>query len=161
MTQYIYTYKNYSIEKYCHWYDGKAVAMKKKYLRGRIWSAISAVLVPIITNLSLPDIVVMEGLTIDPIKVLATVLSTLVALLIALEGVLHHREQWKNYRTTEQFLTAQKNLFCNNVGDYANLAEKEAFRLLVKRVENAITEENAITLNVMTKIDGSKEAAMA
>lgn len=79
------------------------------------------------------------------------------ALLIGLEGVLHYREQWKNYRTTEQYLTAQKNLFCNNVGDYSALSKEDGFKLLVNRVETSIAEENAITLNVLTKIDyGSK-----
>jgi hypothetical protein len=141
------------LDQYRSWYDSKAVNAKKKYLRSRVWSAISAVLVPIITNISLPDLTLSNGLIIDISKVLATIFSTIVALLIALEGVLHYREQWKNYRTTEQYLTAQKNIFLNNVGDYAILSKEDAFKLLVDRVEQAITEENAVTLNVLTKID--------
>jgi hypothetical protein len=147
------------LDQYQNWYDNKAVKMKRNYLRGRVWSAINAVLVPIVTNISLPVIVITTSLTLDFSKVLATILSTSVALLIALEGVLHYREQWKNYRTTEQYLTAEKNLFLNKVGDYSNLTENEAFKLLVKRVENAITEENAITLNVLTKIDNNKNTS--
>lgn len=147
------------LDQYQNWYDNKAVKMKLNYLRGRVWSAINAVLVPIVTNISLPVIVITTSLTLDVSKVLATILSTSVALLIALEGVLHYREQWKNYRTTEQYLTAEKNLFLNKVGDYSNLTENEAFKLLVKRVENAITEENAITLNVLTKIDNNKNTS--
>ena len=147
------------LDQYQNWYDFKAVKMKRNYLRGRVWSAISAVLVPIVTNISLPEIVVSASLTLDISKVLATILSTAVALLIGLEGVLHYREQWKNYRTTEQYLTAQKNLFLNKVADYSNLKENDAFKLLVNRVENAITEENAITLNVLTKIDNNKSTS--
>jgi len=147
------------LDQYQNWYDNKAVKMKRNYLRGRVWSAINAVLVPIVTNISLPVMVITTSLTLDVSKVLATILSTSVALLIALEGVLHYREQWKNYRTTEQYLTAEKNLFLNKVGDYSNLTENEAFKLLVKRVENAITEENAITLNVLTKIDNNKNTS--
>ncbi|BEV04474.1 hypothetical protein CRDW_18480 [Chryseobacterium gambrini] len=41
----------------------------------------------------------------------------------------------------------------NKVGDYASLSKEEAFKLLVDRIEQAITEENAVTLNVLTKID--------
>lgn len=141
------------LDQYRGWYDSKAVTAKKRYLNSRIWSAISAVLVPIITNISLPELTLSNGFIIDISKILATILSTIVALLIALEGVLHYREQWKNYRTTEQYLTAQKNIFLNNVGDYASLNKEEAFKLLVDRVEQAITEENAVTLNVLTKID--------
>ena len=143
------------LDQYQNWYDSKSVKMKNKYLRGRIWSAVSAIFVPIVTNISLPEIVITSDLTFDISKVLATILSTIVALLIALEGVLHYREQWKNYRTTEQYLTAQKNLFLNKVGDYANLKGNDAFKLLVNRVETAITEENAVTLNVLTKIDNN------
>ncbi len=141
------------LDQYRGWYDSKAVTAKKKYLNSRIWSAISAVMVPIITNIPLHNLTISQSLTIDISKTLATILSTVVALLIALEGVLHYREQWKNYRTTEQYLTAQKNLFLNEVGDYASLSEIDAFKLLVDRVEKAITEENAVTLNVLTKID--------
>ena len=130
--------------------------MKKSYLRGRVLSAIGAVLVPIITNVSLPELKITDDLILDFPKIVATILSTAVALFIALEGVLHYREQWKNYRTTEQYLTAQKNLFLNKVGDYSNLNENESFRLLVNRVETAISEENSITLNVLTKIDNGK-----
>lgn len=141
------------LDQYRDWYDSKAVTAKKRYLNSRIWSAISAVLVPIITNISLPELTLCNGFIIDISKTLATILSTIVALLIALEGVLHYREQWKNYRTTEQYLTAQKNIFLNKVGDYKPLSKEEAFELLVDRVEQAITEENAVTLNVLTKID--------
>lgn len=144
------------LDQYQGWYDKKAVLMKKSYLRGRVLSAIGAVLVPIITNVSLPELKITDDLILDFPKIVATILSTAVALFIALEGVLHYREQWKNYRTTEQYLTAQKNLFLNKVGDYSNLNENESFRLLVNRVETAISEENSITLNVLTKIDNGK-----
>jgi hypothetical protein len=73
--------------------------------------------------------------------------------LIALEGVLRHREQWKNYRTTEQYLQTQKQLFVHKVGDYLKIDEAAAFKLFVNRIERAIAEENAITLNVLTKVE--------
>jgi hypothetical protein len=154
----IESYIKERLDQYQGWYDKKAVLMKKKYLQGKIWAAVSAVLVPIITNLSIPHITIAANFVIDPSKMLATILSTIVALLIALESVLHHREQWKNYRTTEQYLTAQRNLFLNKVGDYSILTEEDGFKLLVNRVETAITEENAVTLNVLTKIDNSKNS---
>ncbi|MBW7676171.1 DUF4231 domain-containing protein [Chryseobacterium chendengshani] len=147
------------LDQYRNWYDNKAVFTKRRYLQARIWSAIGAVIVPILTNISLPIINITPNYTIDPAKVLITIISTIVALLIALEGVLHYREQWKNYRTTEQYLTAQKNLFCNNVVDYSSLDKEDGFKLLVNRVENAITEENAITLNVLTKIDNGNRSS--
>ena len=146
------------LDQYCSWYDAKAVKAKKRYLNSRIWSAISAVLVPIVTNIPFPKIEILT-MTFDLSKVLATILSTVVALLIALENVLHYKQQWINYRTTEQYLTAQKNLFLNEVGDYSGLSPNDAFKKLVDRVETAITEENAVTLNVLTKIDNEKSSS--
>jgi hypothetical protein len=142
------------LEQYQNWYDSKAVKMKKRYLNGKIISAISAVLIPIVTNISL-SITVMS-FSFDVSKITVTILGVIVAGIISLEGVLHYREQWKNYRTTEQYLQTQKNLFIHSVGDYENLDNDKAFKLLVSRVEKAIEEENAVTLNVLTK--NGKEA---
>lgn len=139
------------LEQYQGWYDNKAVKMKKRYLSGRIVSAISAVLIPIITNVEI-EITIAERIF-DLSSLFVTILGVVVASLIALEGVLHHKEQWKNYRTTEQFLMTQKHLFINRVEDYANLDTDKAFKLLVSRTEKAIAEENAITLNVMTRTE--------
>ena len=138
------------LEQYRGWYDRKAVKMKKYYLRSRVSSAIIAVLVPVISNLNFPQFP-----EIDVSKISVTILSTTVAILIALESVLNFRKQWKNYRTTEQYLMAQKQLFLNRSGDYYKFSEEEAFQMLVNRVETAITEENAVTLNVLTKIDNN------
>ena len=141
------------VEQYRSWYDGKAVRMKKYYLRGRIAAAVGAVTVPVLNNTTLSFSVVGVSLNISSIGV--TVISFLVALLIALEGVLHHREQWKNYRTSEQYLQTQRQLFLNRVGDYENLDDAAAFKLLVVRVETAIADENAVTLSVLTRAEPS------
>jgi len=144
-------YINNRVEQYRQWYDSKAVKMKANYMRARIVSALSAVLIPVVTNtnwsISYGDVML------DISNGLVTILGTLVAVLIALEGVLHHREQWKNYRTTEQYLQTQKQLFVHRVGDYSALDDSKAFKLLVSRVEASIAEENAITLNVLTRVE--------
>ncbi len=147
----IENYINNRVEQYRMWYDSKAVKMKANYMRGRITSALSAVLIPVVTNTNFEFIY--DKTTIDISNIIVTILGTLVAVLIALEGVLHHREQWKNYRTTEQLLQTQKQLFMHRIGDYANIGDSEAFKLLVSRTEAAIAEENAITLNVLSKVE--------
>lgn len=143
------------VEQYRNWYDLKAVKMKSYYMRGRIVSALSAVLIPVLTNVDLDF--TYSDITFDLSKILVTILGTVVAVLIALEGVLHHREQWKNYRTTEQLLQTQKQLFLHRIGDYAEINDTSAFKLLVSRVEAAIIEENAITLNVLTRVDSESK----
>jgi hypothetical protein len=62
---------------------------------------------------------------------------------------LRSRTQWKNYRSTEQFLGHEQFEFLARVGKYENLEEDKAFKLFVERIENAISSENAATLNVM------------
>lgn len=66
-----------------------------------------------------------------------------------MESVYHYREQWKNYRSTEQLLGHEQFEFLAKVGSYEGLEGGKAFTLFVERIENAISSENAATLNVM------------
>ena len=147
----IESYLQQRVEQYQSWYDAKAVKMKRNYIRSRIASAVGAVLVPIVSNISF-SVTVAESVY-DLSRISVTVIGLAVALLIALEGVLHHKDQWVNYRSTEQYLTTQRNLFTHRVGDYSSLEDEEAFKLFVSRVETAIAEENAVTLNVLSRTE--------
>jgi hypothetical protein len=83
-------------------------------------------------------------------KVLTTGISLLVVIPLSLESVLHFREQWKSYRSTEQTLAQA---YCNvAAADGADRGMDTAKAVLefVDRVESAIAAENATTLNVMT-----------
>lgn len=101
---------------------------------------LGGVIVPVIVNSGLPgkDIV-------------ASVVSLVVAACVALESVYHYREQWKNYRSTEQFLSREQVLFLTGEGGYKEFkSAQSAFIYFVERCEGAIEAENASTLNVMT-----------
>ena len=137
------------LEQYAGWYDKKAVVMKRHYMRSRIAAASGAVLIPVINSISFE--VRVGGYGFDVPRVFVGAIGLIVALLLALEGVLHHKEQWQNYRSTEQFLRAQRVLFENRVGEYAMLADDEALRKLIEKVEGAIKDENEVTLNVLTR----------
>ena len=143
------------LDQYRSWYDRKSVEMKKKYQRTQVISAIGAVLVPVINNISIAVPIGNENIDISKLSV--TIIGLLVALAIAIEGVYHYREQWKNYRSTEQYLETQKQLFIHRIGEYSELDDKNAFRLLVNHVEGAIAEENAVTLNVLTRVESSEK----
>ncbi len=78
-----------------------------------------------------------------------TIASLLVLLLLALENVFRYQEQWKNYRTTEQFMGHERFRFEAGIGVYDGMSKHDAFQLLAKRVEDAIAAENAATLYVM------------
>lgn len=142
------------VEQYQKWYDGKAVIMKRRYLQMRAFSVVGGGLVPVLVNLpsshTLFDVPV--------IQLVVTVISLLVVVTVSLESVFHYREQWKNYRSTEQLLGHEKFLFRSRVGRYRDLDDEKAFRLFVERVEEAISIENAATLNVMTMASETVEA---
>jgi hypothetical protein len=128
------------VDQYIKWYDGKAVKMKNNYLHMRTAIVLGGVVVPVLVNLTFPgkDIV-------------TSAISLIVAACVALESVYHFREQWKNYRSTEQFLHREKVLFLTGEGGYKNSKSPgEAFVHFVERCESAIEAENASTLNVMT-----------
>ncbi|MEV6728732.1 MULTISPECIES: DUF4231 domain-containing protein [unclassified Streptomyces] len=125
--------------QYQEWYDRKAVRSKAVHLRMRTLSVAGGALVPVLVNLDVPFA-----------RITATVLSLLVVVSVSLESVYRYREQWKNYRSTEQLLGHERIYFETGVGPYAGLSEADAFTVLVSRVEKAIANENSATLNVMT-----------
>ncbi|MEU3607242.1 DUF4231 domain-containing protein [Streptomyces sp. NPDC035033] len=127
------------LAQYQEWYDVKATRMKAMHLRMRTVSVVGGALVPVFVNLD-------AGFA----RVTATVLSVVVVAAVSLESVYRYREQWKNYRSTEQLLGHERVYFETRVGPYRGLSRREAFGLLVARVEKAIAQENAATLNVMT-----------
>jgi hypothetical protein len=134
------------LEQYQGWYDKKAVIMKTKYLRMRAMSVIGGSLVPVLINV--PYHAEVEGISI--VQVVVTLISLGVVISLSLESVFHYREQWKNYRSTEQLLGHEKFYFRTRVGRYHGLSDQDAFRSLVARIEEAVAAENAATLNTMT-----------
>ncbi|MFF9196920.1 DUF4231 domain-containing protein [Streptomyces sp. NPDC014779] len=125
--------------QYQEWYDRKATKMKAMHLRMRTVSVVGGALVPVLVNLDL-------GFA----RITATVLSLVVVASVSLESVYRYREQWKNYRSTEQLLGHERVYFAARVGPYHGQSERDAFTTLVARVEKAIASENSATLNVMT-----------
>ncbi|MFI8516782.1 DUF4231 domain-containing protein [Streptomyces sp. NPDC085481] len=127
------------LAQYQAWYDRKATKMKAMHLRMRTVSVVGGALVPVLVNLDL-------GFA----RITATVLSLVVVASVSLESVYRYREQWKNYRSTEQLLGHERVYFAARVGPYHRLSERDSFTTLVARVEKAIASENSATLNVMT-----------
>lgn len=127
------------LEQYQGWYDRKAVATKARYLRIRTATVVGGAAVPALINIDARYI-----------RAVATLLSLMVVILVSLESVYHYREQWKNYRSTEQLLGHEKIFFLTRTGPYEGLAADQAFTLIVERVEGAIAAENSATLSVMT-----------
>lgn len=121
------------------WYDKEASKAKGKYLWMRTITVVGGAVVPVLINLDWPFM-----------KALTTAISLLVVILLSLESVLHFREQWKSYRSTEQTLEKEYYNFVAAEGAYRGMDAAKAFLEFVDRVESAIAAENATTLNVMT-----------
>jgi Protein of unknown function (DUF4231) len=135
------------VRQYQTWYDKKAVWAKKRFLFMRGFSVAGGSIVPVLINVP-SDLSVFGGIPV--IKTIVTLTSLLVVIAVSLESVFHYREQWKNYRSTEQFLGHETIAFTNGVGVYRDKVPQDAFGLFVERVEDAIRSENAATLNIMT-----------
>lgn len=142
------------VEQYQGWYDRKSVVTKSRYLRMRAFSVVGGGLVPVLINI--PSQWAILGVPF--IQALVTVISLLVVIAVSLESVFHYREQWKNYRSTEQLLGHEKFLFRSRVGRYHGLSGQDAFRLFVERIEESIAAENSATLNVMTMASEPSDA---
>jgi hypothetical protein len=146
------------VKQYSGWYNAKAARCKNRYLGMRAFTVIAGGIVPVLVNIEAN----IDRLVGHPVtKAIITVISLLVVITVSLESVFHYREQWKNYRSTEQLLGHEQFEFLSRVGPYKGLAEEAAFQLFVERIENAISAENAATLNVMstgseTVVDRSK-----
>jgi Protein of unknown function (DUF4231) len=135
------------VSQYQDWYDRKAVTAKSRYLQMRGFSVVAGGVVPVLINTPAEAD---HLLGFPVVRLIVTVISLLVVISVSLESVLHYREQWKNYRSTEQLLGHETIAFKAGVGVYRGLSPQEAFSLFVERVEEAIRSENAATLNVMT-----------
>ncbi|MFV2059023.1 MAG: DUF4231 domain-containing protein [Thiohalomonadales bacterium] len=133
------------LNQFREWYDVKAVGAKNMYLRMRAITVVGGAIVPVLINLEF-----------DYVNMITTIISLVVVVLISLESVFHFREQWKNYRATEQLLAKEYFNFITGEGPYRELEERDAFLSFVDRVENAIASENASTLNVMTTMSDKK-----
>jgi hypothetical protein len=125
--------------QYRKWYDNKAVKAKFRFQSMRALSVVGAAIVPVLVNLNFQFQ-----------ELLTTLISLLVVVLVSLESVFHYGDQWKNYRSTEQFIAQEYFYFTTGDGSYRGMKADQAFLHLVERIEGAIASENSSTLNVLT-----------
>lgn len=142
-TQYIDT----RIKQYQAWYNKRAVQYKNRHLYMRAFTVIGGGVVPVLINV---EAGVNSWVGHPVVKPVVTLVSLTVVVMVSLESVFHYREQWRNYRSTQQALDHELFEFQTKVGPYKGLPDDESFRVFVERSENAIVSENAATLNVMT-----------
>src|ERR1017187_859210 len=126
------------VKQYQGWYDRKAVSCKNRYLRMRAFTVVAGGIVPVLVNV---ETSINNLLHYPVMKAAITVISLMVVVTVSLESVFHYREQWKNYRSTEQLLGHEQYEFLARVGPYKDSPPDKAFQLFVERVEDAISSE--------------------
>jgi hypothetical protein len=119
-----------------------------------------AAIIPVVTNL--PFDFLGQYHTVP-----ATIISLVVTVVIALESVHKYGEQWKNFRSTYEFLKSEKFHFQTGEGQFRGMSQDEAYILLVERCESRIVSENSATLNVIfpnaehrDRVSGPRGAAL-
>jgi hypothetical protein len=113
---------------YLGYYDRTARRMKRRHLQTRSAATIGAVLIAVVSNLTWEPHI--GGIAIHVETVGASLIGLAVALILALEGVFHFKEQWQNFRGTEQYLLSQKYRFENGVDEYQALSTEDAFQAI-------------------------------
>lgn len=145
--EFIQDYLQNRVEQYATWYDRKCGPLKERFLYIKAVSVIGGALVPVLVNSNFEFITSQF----DIAKLAATLLSLIVVILVSWDSVFQYGKQWKNYRSTEQFLRQEAVYFKHRTGFYAELDDVKAFRIFVERIENAIAQENAVTLDTLTR----------
>ena len=137
---------------YLTYYDQSAQRMKRRHLQVSSIASIGAVLIPVVANL--PWEIAIGAMSLRVSTVLSSLIGLAVAIVLALDRVYHFKEQWQNFRGTEQYLLSQKFRFENRAEEYQSLVdEDEAFKLFVAKVEKAILDENNVTLNILGRAE--------
>ena len=91
------------------------------------------------------------AVTVFDYRLIPTLISLLLAVLVGFEKLFLFREHWKNYDLAEESLRKEKYLFQASAGAYADKEDGEAFRLLVENFEARIHEERAETIEARTQ----------
>ena len=128
-----------------NWYDRKSTQNQKTFKRLQIILIVAAASIPFISGY------------VDDLKYLQYLLGGIGVLIAAITGILSlykFQETWTAYRTTCESLRHEKYLYLTKTNPYVG---KNAFNLLVQRVEMLISKENSSWAEVMKKTEEKEE----
>ncbi len=120
------------------WYDRKSQWNQTMFKRLRIFEFVAAASIPFLT----------AYIEFSFIKFTIGLLGLLIAVITSVITLYKFQENWVEYRTTCETLKHEKFLFETGVEPY-NI--KEAFTLLVQRVEGLISKENSKWAQYVTR----------
>ena len=126
-----------------HWYQKMGDRAEHSYLAMQVLAVVLGAIVPVLISLNLSG---------DYVKYVTTLMSLTVVILVALEGVLHYRERFRNYRSTAHALE-QECFSCFLRAPPYDKCEKDNQKLcteFAKNTESYIGQEVSSTLKTMT-----------
>lgn len=130
------------------WYDHKSIKNQKYFKLFQIILIVSAAAIPLLSGY------LGQEETTTYLPYIIGVLGFLVAIITALLGLYKFQEIWTAYRTTCESLRHEKYLYLTKTDPYHG---KNAFNLLVQRVEMLISKENSSWGEIMKKTEEPNE----
>lgn len=131
-----------------NWYDRKSTKNQKNFKRFQLIIILSAAAIPLLSGY------LGQQETSTYLPYIIGVLGFLVAIITALLGLYKFQETWTAYRTTCESLQHEKYLYLTKTNPYSG---KNAFNLLVQRVEMLISKENSSWAEIMQKTEEQNE----
>lgn len=122
------------------WYDRKSQWNQRVFKRLQVIQIVAAALIPFLAGFTTAD----GGWA----RWTVGLLGVLIAAIAGVQGLYRFQEQWIQYRGTCESLRHERYLFLAGVAPYDG---KDAFRLLVKRVEACISREHGEWSQLMSE----------
>lgn len=119
------------LEDQINWYSGKSTRCQNRHKALRVTEVVAAALIPFLSGMGTA---VLYG------PWLIGLLGVLIAIAAAASGIFKFHENWIQYRATSEQLKHEKFLFLARAAPYT---DKDAFQVLVGRIEGLISKENS------------------
>jgi hypothetical protein len=130
------------------WYDIKSSKNQKNYKLFQLTLIFSAAAIPLLSGY-----LGQEGAT-PFLPYIIGALGFMVAIITGILSLYKFQENWTAYRTTCESLRHEKYLYLTKTNPYGG---KNAFNMLVQRVELLISQENSSWAEIMKKTEEQNE----
>lgn len=126
-----FSYLNDRVEAQRKWHSTNAGVNKKWYYTLEIITLVAGALIPVVNVLNvLPD---------PWLRVLSSVLATIVVIAAGLNKLYGFQENWLHYRLVAEALKREREFYLHKTGAYEGNSEQQRNRLLVERVEEILS----------------------
>ena len=125
-------YINNRLESQIDWYSQKSAYNKSRFQLFQIITLIASAIIPIVNIIDVIDF---------PVRIISSVLSGIIIIVVGMSQIGRYHETWILYRTTLELLKREKYFYENDAGEYSNADEFEKNKLLVERTESILSSE--------------------